>query len=360
MGEPAVRPARPADFAAVAALLAELGRPPLTADSEDAALAVYARHLARSDTMSLVAEIDGSVIGFMSLEFRERLNRTQLQAWIPDIIVTPAHRGKGVGRALLTRGIALAKERGCWSVTLESGRSRLVAHRLYQSARMVDEGEYFIVYFGSSQSTKSHGNLGDVEAAGPMAAPLPLTARSRRQMVGGAGTQGDAATAGPVPAFAVAAAGCEADRAWLADLWRAEWGGAVMVSRGVAHGMEEVAALLAWEDGRRIGALTYRLQREAASCELLSINALEPGRGVGSALLATLEGAMRAAGIRRVWLVTGNDNLDALRFYQRRGYRLAAVHVGAVDAARRRKPVIPSVGCFGIPLHDEIELERRL
>ena len=62
-------------------------------------------------------------------------------------------------------------------------------------------------------------------------------------------------------------------------------------------------------------------------------------------------------GCRRVWLVTSNDNLPALRFYQRRGYELVAVHRRSLEEARRLKPEIPSTGLYGIPLRDEIELE---
>jgi len=65
-------------------------------------------------------------------------------------------------------------------------------------------------------------------------------------------------------------------------------------------------------------------------------------------------------GCRRVWLITSNDNLDALRFYQRRGLRLVAVHRGAIDEARRVKPSIPATGEYGIPVRDEIELELQL
>ena len=60
------------------------------------------------------------------------------------------------------------------------------------------------------------------------------------------------------------------------------------------------------------------------------------------------------------WVITINDNLDALRFYQRRGMRLVAVRPGAVDEARRLKPSIPVIGAQGIPIHDELELELRL
>jgi ribosomal protein S18 acetylase RimI-like enzyme len=70
--------------------------------------------------------------------------------------------------------------------------------------------------------------------------------------------------------------------------------------------------------------------------------------------------AARAAGAAAQWLVTTNDNLDALRLYQRHGYRLVRVRPGAVDEARRAKPAIPETGAYGIPLRDELVLERDL
>jgi GNAT superfamily N-acetyltransferase len=140
-----IRHAAPEDFAACARLLAELGRPAPTPDTEAALREVYERHVARADTASLVAEAEGAVIGFLSLEFRERLNQTQPQAWIPDLIVTEGSRGLGAGRALLRRAFELAEERGCWSVTLESGYQRTVAHQLYKSAGMQEAGFYFVL-----------------------------------------------------------------------------------------------------------------------------------------------------------------------------------------------------------------------
>jgi hypothetical protein len=65
----------------------------------------------------------------------------------------------------------------------------------------------------------------------------------------------------------------------------------------------------------------------------------------------------RAAGSSRIWLVTTNDNLRALRFYQRRGLRIVGVDPGAVDRAREMKPSIPTVAENGIPIRDEIRLE---
>jgi GNAT superfamily N-acetyltransferase len=68
----------------------------------------------------------------------------------------------------------------------------------------------------------------------------------------------------------------------------------------------------------------------------------------------------RAAGCRRLWLITTNDNLPALRFYQKRGFVLVRLHRGAVAGSRRLKPEIPLTGSEGIPIRDELELELEL
>jgi N-acetylglutamate synthase-like GNAT family acetyltransferase len=94
--------------------------------------------------------------------------------------------------------------------------------------------------------------------------------------------------------------------------------------------------------------------------EIVSLDALVQHSGVGSALLTAAAEAANQHGARRIWLVTTNDNLDALRFYQRRGLRIVDVAPGMVDAARAVKPSIPLSGEYGIPLHDELTLELSL
>jgi ribosomal protein S18 acetylase RimI-like enzyme len=148
----------------------------------------------------------------------------------------------------------------------------------------------------------------------------------------------------------------EADRTWLQDLWRSEWGGDTMVSKGNTYVIDELTALIAKIGNFRVGAVTYRLC--GSDCELLSINSTTDGQGVGTQLLGAFEDRVREEGIRRVWLVTTNDNLNALRFYQRRGYRIIAVYPNAIDFARKIKPTIPAVGFYDIPIRDEIELEK--
>jgi ribosomal protein S18 acetylase RimI-like enzyme len=121
----------------------------------------------------------------------------------------------------------------------------------------------------------------------------------------------------------------------------------------------EQPAVLAWSEHVLTGVATYALDGDSA--ELLTLHAAAQLVGVGSALLTEVQDIARDAGCRRLWLVTTNDNLDALRFYQRRGFRLVRVRSQAVDRSRRRlKPEIPTFGAYGIPLRDEIELEMTL
>lgn len=118
-------------------------------------------------------------------------------------------------------------------------------------------------------------------------------------------------------------------------------------------------ALVAEEDGRLVGVLTYIVDGDR--CEILTLHAAERRRGIGRALMQRVQRIAGAAGCRVLWVITTNDNLDAIRFYQRRMFRLAKLHAGAVDESRRTlKPEIPVKGEFDIFIHDELELEKRL
>ena len=65
-------------------------------------------------------------------------------------------------------------------------------------------------------------------------------------------------------------------------------------------------------------------------------------------------------GCRRVWLITTNDNTYAIRFYQKRGFDMAAIHRNAINESRKIKPQIPLTGFDKIPILHEIEFEMML
>jgi GNAT superfamily N-acetyltransferase len=113
-------------------------------------------------------------------------------------------------------------------------------------------------------------------------------------------------------------------------------------------------------DGQLLGMLTYVPGHDRRQCEILTLHAGQQWRGAGTALIEAVGQLARRQGCTRLWVITTNDNVDALRFYQRRGFCLVRVHRGAVDRSRAAlKPEIPAVGAYGIPLRDEIELERQ-
>ena len=115
-------------------------------------------------------------------------------------------------------------------------------------------------------------------------------------------------------------------------------------------------ALLAWTDDTLVGVATYVIIE--SDCELLTLHARSRFTGTGSALLTAVKEVARRSACTRLWVVTTNDNVDALRFYQRRGFRLAHLRTEAVNQSRRTlKPEIPVIGSYGIDLRDELELE---
>jgi ribosomal protein S18 acetylase RimI-like enzyme len=148
----------------------------------------------------------------------------------------------------------------------------------------------------------------------------------------------------------------EFDQAWAESVMHEQFGGPLQARRGELIDVLALPGFVAERDGRPAGLVTYRFTND--ECELAFIAAFERHEGIGTALLEALLDAV--AGCDRIWLVTTNDNLEALRFYQRRGFALSALRPGAVDDSRRRlKSQISTVGDFGIPLRDELELELR-
>jgi ribosomal protein S18 acetylase RimI-like enzyme len=158
-----------------------------------------------------------------------------------------------------------------------------------------------------------------------------------------------------------------ADPDWTEALLAGELAGRMQARLGALVDATAGDGLVALEGGAApVGLVTWMIEGPGSSpgeaeIRVLVVDVLFRGRGVGSALLAAAEAALARSGVVRAWLVTTNDNLAALRFYQRRGWRLAALHPGAVDVARLTvKPGIPPVGDHGLPIHDELVLHKEL
>ena len=145
----------------------------------------------------------------------------------------------------------------------------------------------------------------------------------------------------------------------MAERLRERWGSELVVTRGRVRDASSLLGFIAEAGGERIGLATYEVR--GSECELITLDSYRERIGVGSALLVAVANAAYEQGCRRMSVVTTNDNVLALGFYQRRGFGLVALRTGAVDKARRDlKPEIPELGQSGIPIHDEIELSLSL
>ncbi len=143
----------------------------------------------------------------------------------------------------------------------------------------------------------------------------------------------------------------------IEKLWQEHWG-LPIVSVDREYLPADVEGLV-WRDGDEVlGLVTWAVQGGMA--EIVSLDAFEQGRRIGGRLMEAAEAELRRRGVRRLRVVTTNDNPRALGLYVRRGYRLVRLHLDAMGRVRRRKPQLRLVGNDGIPLRDMWELEGAL
>ena len=132
----------------------------------------------------------------------------------------------------------------------------------------------------------------------------------------------------------------------------------MVVGRGKVWTPAELPGFAVFEDDACVGLVTYEIDGEA--CEIVTIDALREGEGIGTVLLEAVSDAAREAGCDRIRLLTTNNNLRALAFYQKRGFRLVGLFPGAIDEQRSLKPSISLVDAAGLPIRDELHLELPL
>jgi GNAT superfamily N-acetyltransferase len=141
----------------------------------------------------------------------------------------------------------------------------------------------------------------------------------------------------------------------LRRFWLEHWGGEEILANSHAFRADDVEGLV---NADWTALVTFVVGPDG--CEIVSLNSLVQGMGTGTALIDAVAEEAAHRGCRRVFLSTTNDNLDALGFYQRRGFQLAGLLLGAVNESRREKPGIPQIEHRGIPIRDEIILELPL
>jgi GNAT superfamily N-acetyltransferase len=140
-----IRPATVGDWPQVAALLVELGRDVSASAVHNPSYEVlFGGHLAKRESRTLVADDAGRLVGFLDMEFRQRLGHPRPQAWVNDLVVTESTRGQGVGSTLLAEAEALALKRGCFRMSLETAAWRERTRTFYVRGGWTDNGTWFV------------------------------------------------------------------------------------------------------------------------------------------------------------------------------------------------------------------------
>ncbi len=150
----------------------------------------------------------------------------------------------------------------------------------------------------------------------------------------------------------------DSDREWARGLLRQDWGSEKVVVHRETFYPADLAGFIAWRGGCREGLVTIKV--DGNICEIVTLKALKPNLGIGGALINAVKTRVRELGCCKLTLTTTNDNTRALRFYQKQGFRLSALRIGAMDEARELKPEIPLLGVDNIPIRDEIDMELAL
>ncbi|WP_339170744.1 GNAT family N-acetyltransferase [Anoxybacillus sp. FSL W8-1294] len=150
-----------------------------------------------------------------------------------------------------------------------------------------------------------------------------------------------------------------ADHSTVQKFFNAHWGSPQMVVSTGVYDCSELDGFAALQDNGEIaGLITFVIHK--GECEIVSLDSVIENQGIGSALLEQVEAFAAQHGCALIRLITTNDNLRALRFYQKRGYQIVKVFPNAVEKARQIKPSIPLFSADGIPIRDELMLVKQL
>lgn len=144
----------------------------------------------------------------------------------------------------------------------------------------------------------------------------------------------------------------------LRQVWKENWGDEFIVAHGVIYHPDTLDGFIAFDKYEWVGEITYSFSENG--CEIVTLDSVREGQGLGTKLINAVIEQARKHHCKRVFLITTNDNLNALGFFQKRGFELVKINRGAVSESRKIKPSIPLLGMNNIPLRDEIELEIML
>jgi ribosomal protein S18 acetylase RimI-like enzyme len=132
------------------------------------------------------------------------------------------------------------------------------------------------------------------------------------------------------------------------------WGSDILVARGNAYKANDLDGVLVYENGKIIGLGLYKIKN---GCEIILLETFIQNIGIGTKIIEKIKEIAKTRNCKRIWLITSNENINAIRFYQKRGFHISNIYLNAMEEARKIKPEIPKYSTNGIEIRDEIEFE---
>jgi len=137
------------------------------------------------------------------------------------------------------------------------------------------------------------------------------------------------------------------------------WGSDIIVSRGKTYRTEDLDGILVYDDNNKIiGLGLYDIKNN--NCEIVLLETFVQNKGIGTQIIERIKEIAKTKHCKKIRLITSNDNINAIKFYQKRGFCIANIYINAMEEARKIKPEIPYIGDYGIPIRDEIEFEIKI
>ena len=148
------------------------------------------------------------------------------------------------------------------------------------------------------------------------------------------------------------------DKNWINKLIRKHWGSEQIVVHKTKYYPNKLDGFLAENSEDKIGLITFKIENK--KCEIITLDSLEENKGIGSQLVSLVIKEAKEKECKKVWLITTNDNIKAIYFYQKLGFQLKKIYPNAVKESRKIKPEIPLLNEKGIPIRDEFEFQLKI